>query len=147
MQVESTRTSANGARVGYPVAQESTLVNQGIQIIDVAVQVDPATNQWTYNGSSSLTVEVLPGQALIRLLLGSNALYVSNPVDWFSVQTDVPIPTPSGLSVSRDSNDMVSILDFNPGNVQMQLGFRLTVQAGGTILTSPDPTIINRKTD
>lgn len=133
----------NGGRP-HPFAAEAGQADT--QIIDVKITVDPATNRWTFNGKPDMTIEVLPGNALIQLLLESDAAYVTNPVNWFS-ETGEPAATPTGMSVARDSDTQASILDFNPGTAAASFEFRLTVEAGGQILTSPDPTIINRKTD
>jgi hypothetical protein len=71
------------------------------------------------------------------------AMFATHPVQWLSSMM-TPVSTPAGLSLSRDSDDKVTIVDINSVVVgQIDFPFEISVMYQGKTYTSSEPTIIN----
>ncbi len=74
---------------------------------------------------------------------GAQAAFTTSPLQWLSA-AETPVPLPPGLSVLRNSDEDVTVLDVNSVIVgQVDFPFEVGVVYKGKTYTSPDPTIIN----
>ncbi len=117
-----------------------------IKVQSFIVEVD-AQGHFTFDGEKSLTISVDQGQAVLRFILNQKgAAFVTTPVLWFDMQEGTPTSVPEPMAVQR-TKKVVTLCDFNVGTAEEEhFSFRLTVMlADKRVLTSQDPTIINRK--
>lgn len=122
-----------------------------LHVFDVTMVVDDQ-DDFTFfvDGVPTDTIDISPGQAVIRIHGVGERIqprFVTNPVDWFlsAEATNAPIPTPDVVAVHRDGDTFCTIVDFNKGTRDEQFFFRVSVDMGGRVVTSVDPTIVNRK--
>lgn len=119
---------------------------------EIVVSIDPVAEVVSLSGSgiTENVIAVDPGYTVIMFALDSSGLtekasFPTDPFNWFGGEHhQEPVDLPAAISVRREASFGCSLIDFNDGAGLERYFFRISVFYAGKLLTSEDPTVMNK---
>jgi len=129
------KRTANAAAVGTPAGGSSTAT------ITVKFDYNQGTPKWSFasGGNTTGDVEMAQGNDTITVEMSSDS---TSGAALSTVNFCDPQP-PAGVFSQSVANGVITLLDNDTSATEVEFGYDVTVNYGGTPYTSPDPKIKN----